>query len=347
MPREIMIQIIKENLIFELAIIMLAYFFEISIIFKLNFQMLGINEKLKKMTPCILLLVIYTTFGKQILPEVVYSLTYIALSTILIIILVRKEVSWIKAVWSSILGYVISGIGILTIITPLCSFNRVIYLFLIKNPLGFAVGTLLGETICPLIAYFLLKTIGISIIPPIKRKVTLLDLGNLYIFAVPFGFLYSESMQMLKNIGISPISDLIKGFFYQLFIAGSLPIVYYFVYTNTNKRHMDEIQKLGDTINKLSKIKTLNNAQPSESKPVIKPNEIKLRQLGLDSKNGIILVWIILDKTYLEIADLVHLSEPTIRGRVSGMLKKFGLKNREELAIFSLENDLVEIIDEQ
>jgi DNA-binding CsgD family transcriptional regulator len=316
--------------------------------------MLGIDIKLKKMIPSILLLITYTTLGKQIFPGVAYSLVYIVLSALLIILLARSEVSWIKAVWSSLLGYAISGIGVVTILSPLCSFNPIIYKFIMKTTPGMAVGVIISEGICPLIAYFLLKTLGISIIPPIKRKVTLLDLGNLYIFAVPFGFLYSESMQMLKNIGISPISDLIKGFFYQLFIAGSLPVVYYFVYTNTNKRHMEEIQKLQSekdtmesTIKKLSKIKALNNAQSSERKPVIKPNEIKLRQLGLDSKNGIILVWIILDKAYLEIADLVHLSEPTIRGRVSGMLKKFGLKNREELAVFSIENDLVKIIDEQ
>jgi DNA-binding CsgD family transcriptional regulator len=344
MPREILIQVIKEKLLLDFAVILFIYFLVILIIFKLNLHMLGINLKFKKMILNILLLMTYTTVGKQFLPGVAYSLAYIILTAVLIIILVRNEISWVKVVWSSFLGFAISGIGVLTIQTPI-SLHPAIGKFITTTPLGVACGATC-EGICPLITYFLLKTVGISIIPPVKRKVTLLDLGNLYIFAVPFEFLYSASMQMLKNIGISPISDLIKDYLYQLFVAGSLPLVYYFVYTNTKKLHMNEVQKLGTTINKLSKIKAIDNAKSSERNPVVTPNEIKLRQFDLDSKNGIILGWIILDKTYLEISGILHLSERTVRERASDMLKKFGLKNRKELGKFAIEHDLVEIIDE-
>jgi DNA-binding NarL/FixJ family response regulator len=89
-----------------------------------------------------------------------------------------------------------------------------------------------------------------------------------------------------------------------------------------------------------------HSPKKKQTEPIIIPNEVNLRKFELDSKNGYILGWIILGKTYSDISELVYLSESTIRGRVSDMLQKFRLKNRKELAKFAIKNELVEIINE-
>jgi DNA-binding CsgD family transcriptional regulator len=112
---------------------------------------------------------------------------------------------------------------------------------------------------------------------------------------------------------------------------------------------VDNDQQLGSIVNdytlKIFDI-ALEVARSSLKKPRFIPNEINLRKFRVNSKNGEILGWIVLDLSYAEIGDIVYLSESAVRSRAHDMIKKFGLKNREELAKFAIENDLIKLIDE-
>jgi DNA-binding CsgD family transcriptional regulator len=237
MPREALIQIINGNRVVELISILLVFFAVDWVIFRLIFQILGIEKKTQKLLPGILLVVFYNTCGKQILPiGLAYSLTLIGLLVILIKVISRDAVTWMQAFWSSFLTYFIVGLGVVLIEYPLFSISPTISHFITTTPLGIAVGTILCEGIIPLITLFLLKTIDISIIPPVKRKMNLLDAANLYLFAGMFALLYNSSAQLLKNIETTPRLEIVKGVLYQLFITVSLIVVYYFVYTTTKKQ---------------------------------------------------------------------------------------------------------------
>lgn len=241
MPREILIQIINGNLLVELFIILIVFFAVNWVIFRLIFQVLGVKKKFKELLPGVLLIIIYNTCGKQILPVgLAYGLTLVGLLVIMIKVIARDAVTWMQAFWGSFLSYFIVGLGVWLFEDPLFSFNPAIARFITTTPIGVAVGTILCEGIFPLVALFLLKTIDISIIPPAKRKINLVDAANLYLFAGMFALLYNNSAQLLKNIGTRSRLELIKDNLFQLFLVGSFVVVYYFVYTNTKKQRENE-----------------------------------------------------------------------------------------------------------
>jgi hypothetical protein len=66
MSREILLQLLNGKLVLEFFIILISYFAEESIIFKLNIQMLGIKVQFQKVIFPILLLISYNLFGKLI-----------------------------------------------------------------------------------------------------------------------------------------------------------------------------------------------------------------------------------------------------------------------------------------
>jgi DNA-binding CsgD family transcriptional regulator len=235
MPREILIQIIDKKLLFDFFLILVIFFAVDFINFKLTFQILGTKIRANQIWPGVLILVLYNLGGKQVLPLPVYGLVLIILLVLLIKMIGKVAVSWIRAFWASFLVFFVSGLGVLTIQTPLCSLNPVIGSFITKKPIGVAFGSVI-ELLFPLVALFLLSTLDISVIPPVKRKINLMDWLNLYLFGGMFFLLYSTSMHILKNLEKSSKHALIMSIFYEWFIVASLVGVYYFIYTNTRKQ---------------------------------------------------------------------------------------------------------------
>jgi hypothetical protein len=328
MPKEILIQIINEKLIINFIAILIIYFASSWIFFKLSFQFLGIKVKSQRIFWGILPNIIYMVLGKQIFPDLVYILVYITILTVLIRVMIGKmvAVSWLRVVWSAFLVEFIVGIGV-TLLQPIIVLIPAIgQIITTRTPAGVVYGAIC-EGIFPLILWFVLRTVNISIIPPVKtvkHKVDLLDLGNLYIFIVPFLWLYGLSARTFKSLETNPKIDLMD-LFYQLFLTVSLFIVYYWVYATTKRRHdkekreledknerleseknilmaelkkqrilngFDNDQKLGSMLNdytmKVIEV-ALEMSQSSKKKhkePVIIPDEINLRKLVLDSKNG-------------------------------------------------------------
>jgi DNA-binding CsgD family transcriptional regulator len=98
------------------------------------------------------------------------------------------------------------------------------------------------EGVLPAILLFLLKTLKISIIPPVKRRIKSLDFGNLIIFVIPFIWLSQDYQQTFNNLEKYNQLELLGKFLFQLFLAGGLLITYYWVYTTTNRRHVMELE---------------------------------------------------------------------------------------------------------
>ncbi|MCL6592261.1 MAG: LuxR C-terminal-related transcriptional regulator [Firmicutes bacterium] len=234
MPKEILFQIIKEKLIFDFIIIIIVYSMVELIIFKLNLQIAGAKAKLQTILLGILPLIFYDILAKTIFPGLIYILVYIILLTIITKIVIKIELSWTKIFWSSFLSLFISSIGVLAIEIPI-SLHPPIARFITKTPPGVACGAICELTF-PLIAYFILKTIDISLIPSTKRKISILDAANLAGFALPFLLLYNAFLRTLKYLDIYSKWDLIKDMLYEWLIVGLEVGIYRFIYISNKKQ---------------------------------------------------------------------------------------------------------------
>ncbi|HEX3046662.1 MAG TPA: LuxR C-terminal-related transcriptional regulator [Bacillota bacterium] len=192
-----------------------------------------------KFLPGILVIILYNVFGKEILSNgLVYITILLGMEVALIKFIGGASISWVRAFWSVLLVVFSTGIGVLTIETPLM-LQPSIARFIIKTPLGVACGSAI-EGVFPLISLFLLKTVDISIIPLVKRRIRLLDVVNLFIFAIPFLWLYRDSMRTLKNLETYSPGELIQDIIFQLLLAGSSIIALYWVYTTTRDQRERE-----------------------------------------------------------------------------------------------------------
>jgi DNA-binding NarL/FixJ family response regulator len=78
----------------------------------------------------------------------------------------------------------------------------------------------------------------------------------------------------------------------------------------------------------------------AESGPVLKPvNWVKYQ---LKPSDRLILKYIAEGKMNKEIADEIYLTEGTVKNNITKLFKRFGVKDRVELARFAIENDLIE-----
>lgn len=64
-------------------------------------------------------------------------------------------------------------------------------------------------------------------------------------------------------------------------------------------------------------------------------------EIKLTGREKSILGLVVEGKENKEIAEIIHLSEGTVANLVSGMLKKFNFRNRINLAVFAVKNDLI------
>jgi DNA-binding CsgD family transcriptional regulator len=94
------------------------------------------------------------------------------------------------------------------------------------------------------------------------------------------------------------------------------------------------IDQLTNTVNEL---KERDKAMKNSDFVTLSVNKLNLL-IGceLTENEKLVLQWIVNDKTFQEIADIIHLAEGTVKNTASNLYKKFKVKNKDELIKFLL-----------
>jgi DNA-binding CsgD family transcriptional regulator len=219
--------------------------------------MLGIEIKTRQLLVGILLVVFINLIGKQIIQnDLIYLLASIMILTILIKAIGREKVTWMRAFWAIFIAMAAVLIGSMVILTPLSLIPAITKFKL--TPLAAVFGSAC-DGVLPAILLFLLKTLNLSIIPPVKRRFSSLDIGNLIIFVIPFIWLYQDFLRTFRNLEKYNQLELLGDFLFQLLLAGGLVITYYWVYSTTTKRFKMQLQAIEGLEKQNSELTELNN----------------------------------------------------------------------------------------
>jgi DNA-binding NarL/FixJ family response regulator len=377
MPKEILLQIINQRLVFSFIVILMIYFVVNWVIFKLSFQMLGVAIKTHQMLAGILLAVLNNLIGKQIFRnDLIYLLASIMLLTILMKAIGREKVTWMRAFWAIFIAMAATLIGATVILTPLSLSPALARLRL--TPLAAAFGSA-SEGVIPAILLFLLKTLNISIIPPVKRRIKPLDIGNLIIFVIPFIWLYQDTLRTFKNWGKYNLLELLGEFLFQLFLAGGLLIIYYWVYTTTRHQHQQEKEKVlqlehdkqelrqekerlailyeqvqSKTIEPQVAIDTAQNIIERLQNSIVKQQEIYTENnndesdtnsinIHLTKREREVLELLVRGLLNKQIADKLGIAETWVNNIVKHITEKAKVSGKLQLVIFAIQNKLIDV----
>jgi DNA-binding CsgD family transcriptional regulator len=343
--------------------------------FKLSFKIVG-----EKMPPAIylaiLFIVSYVSFARPFLQHLTFLVLLGALMATLLCIFGRLNIY--KSIYAAVLSIFISFLGDVFLLFVTLGIFPKLFPFMFGSKWGLLI--LVGmEALFPIMALSVTNP-KFSLRLPLRKKSDPFDLFDMGVSWTLISMFYvmdyamSTAFEAFQSIPQKIGSSLGLLFMTTFGIMGGIMIIIKcmkIMHDREIKTLQDEKEKvesdrniLMDRLKKAYKFKNLDSDEQlsrivgdfvldlvssirsSGKKQLITPNEINLRKLGINSRNGEILGWMILDKTYQEIADLVQLTEPAVRSRASEMIRTFGLKNRKELAQFAVENNLVGISDE-
>lgn len=358
MTKQLLIEILSRRLFVELTLIILTYALVWFVNLNLSFQILGVNVKFIKMAPGVLIGVLYSLYGRQILGNLVYGLTSVCLIVILIKAIGR--IPFIKAFWTAVLVVFIIGIGVLAIQEPLCSLSRRNASFFLGTPYGIVAGSLI-ELLFPAIATLVLSIVPISLVPPFRKQTTLLDCLAVFLFGDMFFIFCNTAIRILLSFKSSArnIPDFNLTSEWAAVIAGG--ISFYIIITLTRKEHdrerrvfeeektelLSKIRELINTNNNLIvddivyKIQNVNGAVNGQSNSNVVLTNVNPLQLLLTPREKVVLELVVQGKTNKEIAAEIYLSEGGIKNIITKLLGKLKVEDRTQLAVFAVKNNLV------
>lgn len=196
MPKEMLVSIIRNGQLLELAFILFAYFLYWAVFLKLGFYLAGVKIKLGSFLPWATFGVCYCLVGKQFLPGLFFMIGLIVVFVIFFCLCGKIHI--LKALWFALLIQFISGIGVITIGDPLYTYVHEIGIFLFESPWGVVVGTFI-ELLFPGIVLALLTTLKISLFTSKQSQVTPLEKWNILLFGLLFFIIYNTSIIVLES----------------------------------------------------------------------------------------------------------------------------------------------------
>lgn len=253
MPKEILLEITARGLYWPLAVVIITYFFNWIVFFKLGFQIAGARVGIGRLLPGALVCSLFSLGAKQFFSELVFGLLLVILFTLLL--KTSGRLLFFKAFWASFFVYSLSALGVIIIVQPLMVFTKT-SLFLLNTPIGVAVGTLI-ELVFPAIAFFLLSTFNLSILPPHKHRATKLDILGISLFGILFLSIYNLTVMFLLSYKNALGYLLIKIIILELIVMLGGVLLFFVIRTLTQKQW--EHEKLRFEQEKLSlQLKTSN-----------------------------------------------------------------------------------------
>ena len=158
MPKEILLQIIEDRLYFSLAIIIVVYLSTWVIMIKLGLIINRVSLKTSKIIfPWVLLGIIYSLFGKLIIPDFLYFFTTLLLLFIFLVSITRKDI--IVNFFAAVISLLASIFSLLLLGQPLLVNSNLKLIFL--RPMGIVIGSII-EMILPVFFYILLGNSMVS-----------------------------------------------------------------------------------------------------------------------------------------------------------------------------------------
>jgi DNA-binding CsgD family transcriptional regulator len=373
MTKELLLEIISKNLYFELIVIMFVYSVLLFVLFSLSFRILDVKIKTRKMLPGIFITLIYAMLGKQILPNVSYGLIFVCL--LIFLFKVIGKVTILRAIWASLLTYLIDGIGVIVIQVPLLSLNRNISEFILKTPYGVACGSLI-ELLFPAIALFLLTIYDISLIPHTKNRISKVDALGILLFGLFFFIIYSTTCRIVVSLNSNSKFDLISNIISEWLASIGGAIVFFLIHDFSKKErererlmHLEEkaeLVKLIDELVKFQKDPINNEADPQKmldtiavivnklngmSRDIVQENQRRVianaerkTKIRFSPKEIRILELLVQGKSNKEIGAILNLKEGSVKNRFTKLLDRTGLEDRVQLAVFAVTNGIVKNI---
>ena len=152
MPKDIYFQIMKEQLYLTLFFIIMAYLVNWIVIIKLGLIINNNSFKIRKIIfPWATIGVIYSLFGKNIIPEYLYFFTTLILLTLFLKIITGVNV--VKTFFTALISFFMSIVSMFLFGQPLLiSDLKLIF----SKPVGIIVGSLI-EIIIPIIMILILR----------------------------------------------------------------------------------------------------------------------------------------------------------------------------------------------
>jgi DNA-binding CsgD family transcriptional regulator len=378
MTKELLMEIITKKLFFELIVILITYSTLMFVFFKLSSPILGTNITFGKTLPGIFTLVLFTLFGRLILPHELYGLVFIGLLVISLKVIIK--VKWINSVWTGILVVFIDMLGTFAIQAPLCSFNANIADFILTTPLGVVLGTLI-EMLFPLIALFVLSTLNVSIIPSLGKKTTFIDIVAVLTFATLFYWVYSASCRLLISLNNNP-KHIIPNLISEGIAAVGSVLGFYIIHVkyreqreSERKMHQEEKTELTNFINTLLAyhenplnnetdpqkmidsigiiVNKLNNVKQEmineKNQRTVTVDAEKKKRIYFSPKETKVIELIVQGKSNKEIGAALKISEGTVKNKITDILVKTELDDRVKLAVFAVRHGIVkdDIIDQK
>lgn len=348
---------------FEFIFILITFFIIDWVVLKLNFQIVGIKVRLRRISLGALLIVIYNICGRIILPIPVYGLMFITLQSIIVKAIGREVVSWGRAIWSSLLSFFIVSFGVVAFQMPLL-LNKDISLFILKKPLGVGLGALF-ELVGPLVIICFLMTFKTSLIPFSCFKISKSEAWSLYLFGVMVFVSYSivviftmslekGSQLFLSILAILTWISLISGFI-------AFHVIRLLTHKELDSERLSFEEEKGKLINEVQETIRSNEETITAKKLDVTVNEVLHRlqdatlikteefpqginpkiYLLLNQREITALKLVGLGKQNKEIAAQTFLSEGSVTNMISGLCDKLELESRIHLAVFAFVHGLV------
>lgn len=355
--KELLVEIVNRNLLLEITLIIMAYSAVNFVNFKLGFQILGIKTGIRKILPGVIILVLYNFYGRQVLPDLVYGLVLVIIYAVLLKVI--GKVSLLKTFWTAFLVVLITGIGVLVIQNPLCSLNKGIASFLLETHFGIAVGSLIELTF-PVIALFILSTFQISLTPPFKKRITLLDFLGVFLFGDILFLFYSALTRILFGLQDSSKHAINMNITFEWAAAVAGGVTFYIIHVLTHKER-DYEQRLfeeekTELLNKIRELINANNnlivndliyklqdvnSSTNHTKAGVDPDNTNPLRIVLTPRERIVTELIVQGKTNKEIGAEIYLSEGGVKNIITKLLDRLNLEDRTQLAVFAVKNKLI------
>ena len=348
MTKELLHQIINQQVYFPLFLIVVTGIALNFVNLKLIFKMLGVEVGFRKMLFEVLVMACYCLVGRLLLSQLAFTL--ILLGLLVLILRIVNGIPLIRAFWCSFLAFIFINIGTLFLST-LCIVNKNINSFMF-TPLGYAVGTV-QEMLGPLIVLFILSKFKISLVPPFRKRLTLIESVKVLLFGVILFIsccTFAQMWPQIKSGSIHKLDSLIV-----LPWAGTIAtgLMAYLLNNLTQKEH-DNQQRAHEeertrTANLLQELLDINNEKVADSVanklkvggdlPVI--SEDSDSQVQLTPIEYVVLKLIAQGLTNKQIGAEIGENEDKIKRIVTALNKKLGYCDRVELGLYAALNGLL------
>jgi DNA-binding CsgD family transcriptional regulator len=349
MVRDLLLDIVNKWRISDLIllfILTLTFILTWLTVLSLGLKILKVEIKIKHIIPGALIGSCISVFIRPFIPGALAFFSF--LIPFLVCLKCYSKAKWIIASWVTFLVLLSSAIFPI-LISPLLSSNHALGLFFFQNKYSMPITSLM-ETFGAAFVLAFLTIFNIPLIPSPTPLLTSIDFFDVYMFLALCFWCYLSSVEIWKNLMQFSMWALITWT-----VAAMALIAFYMRKINEQRKNQEyqrkeqerqekeqeyqkKLEAKDNQIQELTDL-TIKNQQNNKPKP-------KVPHPDLENREKKIIKGIIQGKNNDEIANDIYVSDGRIGNLITPIYRKLGVKNRYQLIIYIMENNLLDWIHE-